>query len=218
MECKKVSIINPTEMSNVLNKKDEKMRIQTHTWNINDCELSHEIQLNILNFVHENINNETINNEYVTIFINNLKNKISGYKQQDILKKKLDLDKFINLKSVISLLHESLLKCCYCHEDIYILYKKVREMSQWTLDRINNDQGHDVGNLVISCLKCNLKRRRINKNSFMMTKNMIVKKENGDFEAIRVEDNKFKFDETQTRIIRIKEKEKEKEQEKENIN
>ena len=208
MEYKKISIINPSETSNVLKKKEKKMRIQTHTWNIDDFELSYETQINILNYIFlhltEDISNN-VSNKYINIFINNLKNKISGYKQQDILKKKLDLNNFINFENIIFLLYESQLKCCYCHKEIYILYKQVREMSQWTLDRIDNNIGHNVGNLVISCLKCNLKRRRINKNSFMMTKNMTVKRENYNFNELTTDDIEFQFDEKQTRIIHIKE-------------
>lgn len=208
MEYKKISIINPSETSNVLKKKEKKMRIQTHTWNIDDFELSYETQINILNYIFlhltEDISNN-ISNKYINIFINNLKNKISGYKQQDILKKKLDLNNFINFENIIFLLYESQLKCCYCHKEIYILYKQVREMSQWTLDRIDNNIGHNIGNLVISCLKCNLKRRRINKNSFMMTKNMTVKRENYNFNELTTDDIEFQFDEKQTRIIHIKE-------------
>jgi len=213
MEFKKVSIINPTETSNVLKKKEKKMRVQTHTWDINDCELSHETQINILNYIYSSLtknderttNNEKICDKYINIFINNLKNKISSYKQQDILKKKLNSNNFINFENIIHLLHESQLKCCYCHKEIYILYKQVREMSQWTLDRIDNNTGHNFGNLVISCLKCNLKRRRINKNSFMLTKNMIIKRENYNFDELNTEDIHFQFDETQTRIIHIEE-------------
>jgi hypothetical protein len=235
MNLKQVSIINPTETSNILKKKERKMRVQTHTWNINDCKLSHETQINILNYIYfyldnlitndeiinnkitkdeiinnkitndEIINDELTNDKYINIFINNLKCKISSYKQQDILKKKLDLNNFTNFKNIIYLLHESKLMCCYCHKEIYILYKQVREMSQWTLDRIDNDIGHNIGNLVISCLKCNLKRRRINKNSFMMTKNMTIKRENYNLTNICIDDIDFEFDETQTRIIHIKE-------------
>ena len=81
-------------------------------------------------------------------------------------------------------------------------------MSQWTLDRINNDIGHNIGNLVISCLKCNLKRRRINQHSFMITKNMTIKRENYNSENIikkneNENENEFKFDETQTKTIQI---------------
>jgi hypothetical protein len=208
MEYKKISIFNPSETSNIMKKKEKKMRVQTHTWNIDDFELSYETQINILNYIFlhlsEDISNN-VSNKYINIFINNLKNKISGYKQQDILKKKLDLNNFINFENIIFLLHESKLKCCYCHKEIYILYKQVREMSQWTLDRIDNNIGHNIGNLVISCLKCNLKRRRINKNSFMMTKNMTVKRENYNFDELTTDDVEFQFDESQTRIIHIKE-------------
>ena len=215
MEAKHVTIINPTETSNVLKKKEKKMRVQTHTWDLDDCELSHQTQINILNHIHSNLTNnstknnqENFNNKYINIFINNLKNKISSYKQQDILKKKLNSNNFINFENIISLLQESQLKCCYCHKEIYILYKQVREMSQWTLDRIDNDTGHNFGNLVISCLKCNLKRRRINKNSFMLTKNMTVKRENYTFDELNNDDIIFQFDETQTRIIHIEEEKK----------
>ena len=39
MESKHIEIINPTETSNVLKKKEKKMRVQTHTWNLDDFEL-----------------------------------------------------------------------------------------------------------------------------------------------------------------------------------
>jgi hypothetical protein len=215
MESKHVTIINPTETSNVLKKKEKKMRVQTHTWDLDDFELSHQTQINILNHIHSNLTNnltknnqENFNNKYINIFINNLKNKISSYKQQDILKQKLNSNNFINFENIIYLLQESQLKCCYCHKEIYILYKQVREMSQWTLDRIDNDTGHNFGNLVISCLKCNLKRRRINKNSFMLTKNMTIKRENYTFDKLNNDDIIFQFDETQTRIIHIEEEKK----------
>jgi hypothetical protein len=215
MESKHVTIINPTETSNVLKKKEKKMRVQTHTWDLDDFELSHQTQINILNHIHSNLTNnltknnqENFNNKYINIFINNLKNKISSYKQQDILKQKLNSNNFINFENIIYLLQESQLKCCYCHKEIYILYKQVREMSQWTLDRIDNDTGHNFGNLVISCLKCNLKRRRINKNSFMLTKNMTIERENYTFDELNNDDIIFQFDETQTRIIHIEEEKK----------
>jgi hypothetical protein len=50
-------------------------------------------------------------------------------------------------------------------------------MKQWSLDRVDNNIGHNSGNVVISCLECNLKRRRTNKDAFMFTKNMVIIKE-----------------------------------------
>ena len=82
----------------------------------------------------------------------------------------------VTKQNLIKLLQESNLSCCYCSEPVYILYKRVRENKQWSLDRIDNDVGHNNGNLVISCLECNLKRRRTNKDTFMFTKNILVKR------------------------------------------
>jgi hypothetical protein len=57
------------------------------------------------------------------------------------------------------------------------MYETVREKRQWTLDRINNDIGHNNDNVVICCLECNLKRGRLNDEKFKFTKQMkIIKK------------------------------------------
>jgi len=68
------------------------------------------------------------------------------------------------------------MKCYYCKEEVYILYKNIRENLQWTLDRVDNDLGHINDNLVISCLKCNLKRRKQNDIAFLFTKQLDIKK------------------------------------------
>lgn len=78
------------------------------------------------------------------------------------------------MEQVICKLQESGLKCLYCKEEVYLLYKIVREMKQWTLDRIDNDIGHFYDNVVISCLDCNLKRRKKNSNAFLFTKQMNI--------------------------------------------
>lgn len=213
-KTRNISIINPTNTSNVIKSKEKKMRVETHTWNINDLELSFEIQYQILNKIHEKICNanlqydETnINKKYINTFINNIKHKISSYKQQDILKNILNNDNFTTFNDVINLLFETQLKCIYCHCELYILYKHVREMQQWTLDRIDNNIGHNIGNLVISCLKCNLKRRRINKNAFLMTKNLIIDKQNYTNENIKNDQEKNNemqnYDEKLTKKIYI---------------
>ena len=55
-------------------------------------------------------------------------------------------------------------------------YKYVKDLKQWTLDRINNNLEHSNENTVVACLKCNLERRRINKLAFEFTKNLHIKK------------------------------------------
>ena len=106
-----------------------------------------------------------------------LKKKLSSYKTQDIKKKRFDTDLFISLFSLIEKLVISKLKCYYCKNDVVVLYNHVRYPKQWTLDRINNDMGHNTDNVVIACLECNLKRRCINDKKFLFTKQMnIIKK------------------------------------------
>lgn len=182
-----------------------KMRVETKTWNINDDDLNHIMQLDILNTIHKSPI-ASHNKKYISTFITNLKNKLSSYKQQDLLKKKYNLSTFVTYEQTLQLLVESNLLCHYCHKEIYILYKRVREMSQWSLDRIDNDIGHDFGNLVISCLKCNLKRRRINKNFFMFTRNMIISRENYTFdvdEDIKNDDANDETDSNNVKIIKL---------------
>jgi hypothetical protein len=104
--------------------------------------------------------------------------KISGYKQQDIVKKVFTYDEFITFDYVKQMILDCKLCCHYCKDDMLILYEHVREMKQWSLDRINNFLGHNVGNVVISCLKCNLNRRNLNSEKFLFTKQMTIVRKN----------------------------------------
>ena len=107
-----------------------------------------------------------------------IEKKISSYKQQDIHKNRYNEVNFITFKSVCQKMMESSLFCYYCKENVSILYEIVRETKQWTLDRINNNLGHNEDNVIICCLNCNLKRRCTNKDAFLFTKQLnIVKHE-----------------------------------------
>tara|TARA_A100001015_G_scaffold196074_1_gene218684 strand:+ start:120 stop:557 length:438 start_codon:yes stop_codon:yes gene_type:complete len=108
--------------------------------------------------------------------LNFIKKKISGYKQQDIKKNKLDKNNFINFDKTVELLVISKLKCFYCNRDMKIKYENCRDKQQWTLDRIDNDLGHNNDNVKIACLDCNLKRRRINMEKFVFTKQLKINK------------------------------------------
>ena len=191
---KKIIIIEDQQKKHQQNKtkkinceKEKKMRVETKTWGLNEDELSYETQFNSLQKILINDNDDSKISEkkekdkekekYISKLTSHIKTKLCSYKQQDILKKKLNEDLFVSFKETIDLLKKHNLKCCYCSDDVYILYEHVREMKQWSLDRINNDIGHNNGNLVIACLECNLKRRRTNKDAFMFTKNMVIIKE-----------------------------------------
>jgi hypothetical protein len=116
--------------------------------------------------------------EHYKIIQSLINKKLSSYKQQDIIKKRLDNQNFIQIEEVIDIFKKNQLSCYYCNEKVSLLYEIVRENKQWTLDRINNDIGHNSGNCVLACLSCNLKRRRIGADAFLFTKQLnIVKKD-----------------------------------------
>lgn len=84
--------------------------------------------------------------------------KMASYKTQDVANQIFDPRWFVEMDYVLELLVVSKLKCHYCRTNCAISYSKPRFDRQWTLDRICNEQGHNRGNVVISCLKCNLHR------------------------------------------------------------
>jgi hypothetical protein len=105
--------------------------------------------------------------------------KLSSYRQQDIKKKMFLEAEAIDFAGALTLLQDCQLTCVYCNKNVLVLYENVREPYQWSLDRINNDLGHNKGNLLIACLKCNLHRRRTNMDSFLFTKQMKLVKHSG---------------------------------------
>jgi hypothetical protein len=103
-----------------------------------------------------------------------IESKLNNYKQQDIKRGFLDVDKFVTLEYINKLMEECNMTCYYCKENVLLDYEIVREMKQWTLDRIDNNIGHNIDNVIISCLLCNLKRRRRKMDEFYDTKNMKI--------------------------------------------
>jgi len=99
--------------------------------------------------------------------------KINGYKNQDVKKKKLEKN-LITYEECLEKLVISKLKCYYCKEECLLAYENVREQKQWTLDRLDNSQGHNNKNVVICCLKCNLKRRTTDDKKFKFSKQMRI--------------------------------------------
>jgi hypothetical protein len=93
-----------------------------------------------------------------------IKNKLQGYKQQD--KKRGFAEDLITLDELMEKLRGNPLVCHYCAEPLVIQSSISKDMRQWTLDRVNNDVGHTAANTIISCLGCNLRRRRIASTAF----------------------------------------------------
>ena len=104
--------------------------------------------------------------------------KLSGYKQQDKKNNKYVENDFINRVQTIELLNKSESLCYYCKEITVIFYENVRDSKQWTLDRIDNNLGHNYNNVEICCLKCNVQRKTMYHDRFLFSKEInIIKKE-----------------------------------------
>jgi hypothetical protein len=169
------SIIFKSHIGKQFEGKDRK-RVETENWTFSNDHYLYENQLKIINNIYSNSYNE--NEEVYKIALQQINKKIYGYKQQDIIKKKFKEEKFINLQSIINKMLECELKCYYCKCEMNVLYDISREMRQWSVDRIDNDMGHNLDNYYLSCLDCNLKRRRRNDEKFLFTKQLkIVKTE-----------------------------------------
>ena len=57
---------------------------------------------------------------------------------------------------------------------MYVLHEIAFDSKQWTLDRVDNALGHNVDNVVVSCLECNLKRRLTHKKRFDLGKQILM--------------------------------------------
>lgn len=98
--------------------------------------------------------------------------KISGYKSQDMKKGIYDDAKFVRFDDVVALMAERKMSCFYCKKQALLFYEYSRDCDQWTLERIDNARGHNVDNVEIACLNCNLRRRTMYHERYVFTKQM----------------------------------------------
>lgn len=150
-----------------------------------DNSLNNVIQDNIFN--NSNVNSNTyqknllnklyLNEDFIEkkLLIGELKSKINSYKSQDIKKDFHEKCNLISFDDVVEKLITSKLKCYYCNKNLLVFFEKVRDNDQWTLDRLNNYDEHTNANTIISCLHCNLQRRRKNSEKFKFTKQLETK-------------------------------------------
>ena len=86
-----------------------------------------------------------------------LRGKRRGYQEQD---KKRGWDPASVL--VENAMAEKMLiqkqKCFHCGTRIHVLYRDRYDPLQWSIDRLDNDKGHTQDNVVVSCMRCNLRR------------------------------------------------------------
>jgi len=158
-------------------KTEIKKRVIMNKYDISDNYLNYTTQLEIIKELYNNNIKEYELPREKAILKQEIERKIQGYKQQDLLKKKYDEHKFIDITSILQKLIDNNMQCYYCNINVVILYEIVRELTQWSVDRINNEEGHNKDNFVISCLNCNITRRKTNSNKFLLSKQLnLVKK------------------------------------------
>lgn len=162
---------------------------------------THPIQLDIISSLYSNafkghpfpIQLQTMCQQ-ITRHINT---KISSYQMQDKIKKRDITNQFVDFKNIVVMLKDCDLLCYYCRDPVFILYKNDQEMLQWTLDRLDNSIAHNIDNVVISCLKCNLKKGCKNEVDFVFTKQLtITKKEDIDIEEVKNKDSLYETNDT----------------------
>jgi len=174
-------IVIETTMSNKIKKvvieKPKKQRVFTKTphWTA----ISNQLVEQEAQGLYELLNNDDSISDTSKLISQQIRSKISGYASQDKEKKLFLRDQFIQFQQILDLFRETNMKCYYCKETTQLLYEHVREPKQWTLERLDNSLGHNHGNVVIACLKCNLRRRTMASERYVKTKAMskIVKVE-----------------------------------------
>ena len=121
-------------------------------------------------------NENTLNILTLKHIVREIENKRKAYIYQDKQHSIYDPRYSISLEHIIALIIESNLNCYYCREICQLTYKEVMCRKQWTLDRIDNDYGHNHTNVVIACLDCNLKRGNMDSERFRQGKQFTFRK------------------------------------------
>ena len=171
-ETKKISIIGTTTRYNM--KKAMKIEKQI-------IAKKSSIKFKEDDFIYERQSENLLSTGLCKDAESEIKKKISGYKQQDIKKNVYEPENFITYEYCLEQLRQCELRCLYCKEEILFVYKNVRAPRQWSVDRIDNEKGHIIGNIVIACLECNLKRRCRTKEKYLFTASLSIKREGIDY-------------------------------------
>ena len=171
---------NKYQMKKLIKERNTqpKKREVSKKWTFDEDNFNYDKQMKLIIDISKMNLENNIDDDIIKIAIQEINKKICSYKHQDIIKKKLDVELFIDFNCVINKMIECELKCRYCICEMSVLYDITREMKQWSVDRIDNDKGHNKDNFHLACLDCNLKRRRRTDEKFLFTKQLsIVKKD-----------------------------------------
>lgn len=170
---KSVEIIGKRSLDKI-NRVPKPQRMISTKWQIDDSYFIHSRQIQLVNhlYLEDDVNTKYSTDDTCpdikvkTIMKREISAKIGGYKNQDIQKGLIDEFNLISLEQSIERLMVSKLRCHYCKESCLLLYKDTLSKKQWTLDRIDNNKGHNHDNVVICCLECNVKRGDMDSERF----------------------------------------------------
>jgi hypothetical protein len=165
--------IKKNDSKQINTQKEKKIRVvaQTDKWQqvLQPEYYSSEFQNDILTL-------QNTESPIYKMMIQQIQQKINGYKSQDLDKSLFSIADFVDLNYTIDLIKKSDLKCYYCKNEMKILYEHVREPKQWSLERIDNKYGHNKNNVEIACLSCNLRRKTMYHERFIFTKQLNIVK------------------------------------------
>ena len=162
---KQIIIEKPkSKRKNIINyeKKNNDILLTLNDYN-EDCDKLRKIYMNI-NFDHD------------ILYKNRIQEKINSYINQD-KKKYRNTENNIIFEEVVEKSLTCKLKCYYCKCRLCFINENIRQKNMWTLDRIDNNLSHTNENTCVSCLQCNLQKRRRSHEKFKFTKQMIIKKQ-----------------------------------------
>lgn len=170
---KQISILINDNKKKLIIDKERKNRAITKEkkWILNDNDYDNIKQLDI-------IKTNDINDDIYKLMYSEIIKKICNYKNQDLKKRKYNEDEFIDIEYIKKKLIDCELKCYYCREEVMVLYKSVREPKQWSVERLDNNYGHNKNNITIACLSCNISRRTMYHERYKFTKQLKIDKLN----------------------------------------
>jgi 5-methylcytosine-specific restriction endonuclease McrA len=135
-----------------------------------------DLSIGIGGIQENNDADKTSNDEVLSIILREIDGKRKAYIYQDKQHNIYDPRYTISTNRIVELLVESEFVCHYCREICQVMYKEAMCRRQWTLDRIDNNYGHNDKNVVIACLDCNLKRGTMDSERFRMGKQFTFRK------------------------------------------
>lgn len=112
----------------------------------------------------------------LSLILREIDGKRKAYIYQDKQHNIYDPRYTVTTNRIVELLANAELLCHYCREICQVTYKEAMCRRQWTLDRIDNNYGHNDTNVVIACLDCNLKRGTMDAERFRMGKQFTFRK------------------------------------------